>query len=111
MNGHNERRPEIEALRARISRLGAVNLPISESPDLRTVLHEALEGARGLTAALEPPRTASQPLRHADLPAYARGSVLSQTRSCRNPFGQTLRPLRDGLLASSGHEPPPQARR
>ena len=57
MNGHNERRPEIEALRARISRLGAVNLPISESPDLRTVLHEALEGARGLTAALEPPPT------------------------------------------------------
>lgn len=72
MNGAAELRLEIKALRARISRLGAANLPISASPDLRTVPHKALEGARGLTAALSPPCAASQPLRHADLNACAR---------------------------------------
>ena len=51
MNTHDERKREIEALRASISRLSAANLRISESPDLETVLHEALEGARLLTGA------------------------------------------------------------
>ena len=46
-----ERVREIEALRASISRLSAANLRISESPDLETVLREALEGARYLTGA------------------------------------------------------------
>ena len=102
MNTHDELRKEIKALRACISRLSAANLHTSESPDLRTVLHEALEGARGLTAArfgaiatlgqagqpgglvtsgfaeearrrlIEQMRDTSQPLRLADLPVYAR---------------------------------------
>ena len=102
MNSHDELRREIEALRARISRLGAANPRISESPDLATVLREALEGARGVTGArygaiatlgeagqpgdlvtsglteearrrlIEQVRGVSQPLRLADLPAYAR---------------------------------------
>ena len=40
---------EIETLRACISRVGAANLRISESPDQIVVLHEAVEGARALT--------------------------------------------------------------
>ena len=51
LNTHEERKREIEALRASISRLSAANLRISESPDLETVLGEALEGARYLTGA------------------------------------------------------------
>ena len=43
MNGHNGQRKEIEVLRACISWVGAANLRISESPDLTTVLREALE--------------------------------------------------------------------
>ena len=102
MNIDNERRQEIEALRARISRLGEADLRTSASPDLATVLREALEGARGVTGArygaiatlgetgqpgdlltsgfteearrrlIDQVRGASQPLRLADLPAYAR---------------------------------------
>ncbi len=51
MNTHKEREGEIEALRASISRLSAANLRISESPDLETILREALEGACLLTGA------------------------------------------------------------
>ena len=51
LNNHDERQKEIEALRACISRLGEANPRISESPDLTTVLREALEGARGVTGA------------------------------------------------------------
>ena len=102
MNDHNETRQEIETLRASISQLGEANLRISESPDPTTALREALEGARGLTGArygviatlgeagqpgdfvtsgltervrgrfIEQVRGASQPLRLADLLAYAR---------------------------------------
>lgn len=43
MNGHNERQQKIETLRACISQLGKANLRISESPDLETVLSEALK--------------------------------------------------------------------
>ena len=46
MNSDNKLRQEFEALLARISRLGEADLRISESPDLATVLREALEGAR-----------------------------------------------------------------
>ena len=102
MNNHDEPRQEIETLRACISRLGAANLRISESPDLTTVLREAPEGARGVTGArygaigtlgeagqtgdlltsglteeargrlIEQVRGASQLLSLADLPVYAR---------------------------------------
>ena len=51
LNAHEERKREIEVLRASISRLSAANLRISESPDLETVLREVLEGARLLTGA------------------------------------------------------------
>ena len=51
MNGYNELRQEIKTVRECISRLGAANPRISESPHLTIVLREAPEGARGLTAA------------------------------------------------------------
>ena len=102
MNSYDEQRQEIGTLRACISWLDETNLRISESPDPTTALREALEGARGLTGArcgaiatlgeagqpgdlvtsgltekvrgrlIEQVRGASQPLRLADLPAYAR---------------------------------------
>ena len=102
MNNHDERQKEIEALRACISRLGEANPRISESPDLTTVLREALEGAREVTGSrcgavatvgeagqpgdlvtsglteearrrlIEQVRGAKQPLRLTDLPACAR---------------------------------------
>ena len=46
MNTHEEPKRKIEALRVSISRLSATNLRISESPDLETVLREALEPLR-----------------------------------------------------------------
>ena len=51
MNTQEEREREIEAFRTSLSRLSAANLRISESPDLDTVLLEALKGARLLTGA------------------------------------------------------------
>ena len=46
LNTREEGEGEIEELRASISRLSATNLRISDSPDLETVLHEALEPRR-----------------------------------------------------------------
>ena len=43
---HEEPERETEALRASHSRLSAANLGIGESPDLETVLHEALDSLR-----------------------------------------------------------------
>ena len=46
LNTYKEREREIKALRAPISRLSTTNFRISESPDLETVLREALEPLR-----------------------------------------------------------------
>ena len=46
LNTHEEWEREIEALRVSIARLSATNLRISESPDLETIPHEALEPLR-----------------------------------------------------------------
>ncbi len=51
MTDQHERDREIEALRERISRLGAAILRISASLDLDTVLREVLDTARALTGA------------------------------------------------------------
>ena len=51
LNTHEEPEREIEALLASLSRLSAANLRVSDSPDLKPVLREALEGACLLTAA------------------------------------------------------------
>ena len=59
LNTHEEREREIEAPRASISRLSAANLRISESPDLETVLHEALEPLRQSVHQI-PPRGSSR---------------------------------------------------
>ena len=46
VNTHEEPERETEALRASHSRLSAARLRSSDSPDLESVLHEALESLR-----------------------------------------------------------------
>ena len=51
MKEADETRREVRKLRERLSRLSEASLRISESLDLKTVLHEVLESARALTGA------------------------------------------------------------